>query len=540
MSTRTRSPATCTVPCTSATVAAGAAVLGAPAIVRAQSTRVLRFVPEADVVIFDPVVTPSWQTRDYAYLVYDTLFGMDDQYRPQPQMLEGYNVDKDGLLWTLTLREGLKFHDGEPVRAQDAAPSIRRWGARDSFGQALMTATGEIRATNDRTVTIRLKKPFPLLPNALGKTMAYPCMVMPERVASTDPFKAFTETVGSGPYRFLQSERVAGSRLVFERFRDYVPRKGGTPQMTAGPKVAHFDRIEWTIMQDTATAAAALQRGEIDWLQTPHTDLIPVLRKNKNIEVRVILPTGVIAYMRFNHLTPPFNNPAIRRAMFGAVTQSDYMIAINGPDRTLWRENVGYFVPGSPFATPAGMERLTGKRDYNKVKQDLAAAGYKGEKVVMLVAVDIPYLKIMGEVTADLFKRIGMNLDYQAIDWTTVVQRRIKMDPAEQGGWNVFCIYDSGFNQLDPASHALLRGNGKQAQFGWPSSPRIEELRDAWFQAATLEEQKVIARRIQMQAFEDVPYIPLGQSIPPTAYRNYLTGVLEGHPFFWNVRRTST
>ena len=146
--------------------------------------------------------------------------------------------------------------------------------------------------------------------------------------------------------------------------------------------------------------------------------------------------------------------------------------------------------------------------------------------------------ELMGEVTADLFKRIGMNLDYQAIDWTTVVQRRIKMDPAEQGGWNVFCIYDSGFNQLDPASHALLRGNGKQAQFGWPSSPRIEELRDAWFQAATLEEQKVIARRIQMQAFEDVPYIPLGQSVPPTAYRRNLTGVLNGQPFFWNVRKT--
>lgn len=523
-----------------AAVAAGSAVLGAPAIVRAQSTRVLRFVPEADVVIFDPVVTPSWQTRDYAYLVYDTLFGMDDQYRPQPQMLEGYNVDQDGLLWTLTLREGLKFHDGEPVRAQDAAPSIRRWGARDSFGQALMAATGEIRATNDRTVTIRLKKPFPLLPNALGKTMAYPCMVMPERVASTDPFKAFTETVGSGPYRFLQSERVAGSRLVFERFRDYVPRKGGTPQMTAGPKVAHFDRIEWTIMQDTATAAAALQRGEIDWLQTPHTDLVPVLKANKNIVVRTILPTGLIAYMRFNHLTPPFDNPGIRRALLGAVNQSDYMIAINGPDRSLWRDGVGYFAPGSPFASKAGMEQLTGKRDLARVRQELEKAGYKGEKVVMLVAVNVPYLKAMGEVTADLLKKVGMNVDYQATDWTSVVQRRMKTEPAEQGGWNLFCIYDNGANQLDPASHLLLRGNGKAAQFGWPTSAKTEALRDAWFDARSPAEQKKIAEQLQRQAFEDVPYIPLGQSIPPTAYRNYLTGVLEGHPFFWNVRRTST
>ena len=154
----------------------------------------------------------------------------------------------DGLTWTLTLREGLRFHDGEPVRAQDAAASIRRWGARDAFGQALMAAAHEVSATDDRTVTIRLKKPFPLLPNALGKTMAYPCMVMPERVAKSDAFKAITETVGSGPYRFVANERVAGARLVFERFQGYVPRKSGTPQLTSGPKVANFDRIEWTIM----------------------------------------------------------------------------------------------------------------------------------------------------------------------------------------------------------------------------------------------------------------------------------------------------
>ena len=520
-----------------ATGVAGAAALAAPAIVKGQSARVLRFVPEADVVIFDPIVTPSWQTRDHSFLVYDTLFGLDDKYQPQPQMLEGYNVSADGLTWTLTLREGLRFHDNEPVRAQDAAASIRRWGVRDSFGQALMAAANEVSATNDRTVTVRLKKPFPLLPNALAKTMVYPCMVMPERLAKLDAFKAVPEIVGSGPYRFVQNERVPGARLVYERFAGYVPRKDGAPSMSAGPKVTHFDRIEWSIIQDSATAAAALQRGEIDWLQTPHSDLIPVLRKNKNIEVQVILPTGVIAYMRFNQLTPPFNNPAIRRALFGAVTQSDYMIAINGPDKSLWREGVGYYVPGSPFETKAGMEKLTGKRDLAKVRKDLEAAGYKGEKVVMLVAVDIPYLKIMGEVTADLFKRIGMNLDYQALDWTTLVQRRIKMDPSEQGGWNLFCIYDSGFNQLDPASHALLRGNGKAAQFGWPTSEKIEQLRNAWFDAKTEGERKKIAEQIQLQAFEDVPYIPLGQSVPPTAYRRNLTGVLHGQPFFWNVRK---
>lgn len=518
--------------------AAAAAVVGAPGILRAQTKAgVLKFVPEADVVIFDPVTTPSWQTRDYAYLVYDTLYGMDDKNQPQPQMVEGHNVSKDGLTWTLTLREGLKFHDGEPVRARDVVPSIQRWGRRDAFGQALMAATNEITAKSDRVVELRLKKAFPLLPAALGKTMAYPCMVMPERVAKSDPFKAITETVGSGPYRFVASERVAGSRLVFEKFAGYEPRKSGKAEQTAGPKAAHFDRVEWTIMQDTATAAAALQRGEIDWLQTPNNDLLPVLRGNKSIVVRTILPTGLIAYMRFNHLVPPFNNPAIRRALLGMVEQRNYMIAINGIDKSLWRDGVGYFAPTSPYASSAGMEKLTSRRDYARVKTELEKAGYKGEKVVMLVASNIPYLRAMGEVSNDLFKRVGLNVDYVSTDWTTVVQRRQKMEPAEQGGWNIFCIYDNGANEMDPASHLLLRGNGKDAQFGWPTMPKIEELRAAWFEAKSMAEQKKICEQIQLQAFEDVPYIPLGQSIPPTAYRNSLSGILNGHPFFWNVRR---
>ena len=519
-------------------LATGAAVMAAPAILRAQTkASVLKFVPEADVVIFDPVTTPSWQTRDYAYLVYDTLYGMDDRNQPQAQMVEGANTSSDGLTWTLTLREGLRFHDNEPVRAHDVVPSIRRWGVRDAFGQALMAATNEISAKSDRVVEIRLKKPFPLLPSALGKTMAYPCMVMPERVAKSDPFKAITETVGSGPYRFLANERVPGARLVFERFAGYQPRRSGKAEQTAGPKVAHFDRVEWTVMQDTATAAAALQRGEIDWLQTPNNDLIGTLRANRNIVVRTILPTGLIAYMRFNHMTPPFDNPSIRRALLGAIEQRDYMIAINGTDKNLWRDGIGYFAPTSPYASKAGMEKLTGKRDLAKVKSDLQKAGYKGEKVVMLVAVNIPYLKMMGEVSNDVFKKIGLNVDYVATDWTSVVQRRQKMDPAESGGWNIFCIYDNGANELDPASHLLLRGNGKSAQFGWPVMPKIEQLRDAWFDAGTLGEQKRICEQMQLQAFEDVPYIPLGQSIPPTAYRNSLGGILNGHPFFWNVRR---
>lgn len=518
-------------------LAGTAACLALPAIVRAESSRVIKFVPDADVTIFDPVVSPSWQTRDHAYLVYDTLFGVDDNFQPHPQMVEGFVVENDGLLWKLTLREGLKFHNGEPVLARDAAASVRRWAVRDAFGQALAAAANEIVASGDRVIEIRLKRPFPLLPDALGKPMASMCPIMPERLASSDPFKAITDPIGSGPYKYVAAERIPGARIVYERFADYVPRKDGVPQFTSGPKVVNMDRIEWSIIQDSATAAAALERGEIDWLQTPNADLLSRLRANKDLTLRSITPLGLIAYLRFNHLHPPFDNPAIRRAIVGAVTQSDYLIALNGPDKSLWKDGVGFFPPGSPLANDAGIEKLMGKRDLAKVKKDLEAAGYKGEKIALMGAVDVSYTKIMGDVTADLFSRIGLNVDYQTIDWSTLSSRRAKMDPPSAGGWNAYAIYDNGSNQVNPASHLLLRGNGKSATFGWPTSPKIESLRDAWFQAKSLDEQKKLAVQIQLQAFEDVPYVPLGQSIPITGYRSNLTGVLNGQPVFWNVKR---
>ena len=518
-------------------LAASAAALAAPRLARSANASTIRFVPEADVVLLDPVVTPAAQTREHAYLVYDTLYGLDDQFRPQPQMVAGAVTENDGKLWKLTLRDGLMFHDGTEVLARDCAASIRRWGARDAFGQALMAAADEVSFADDRVITVRLKRPFPLLPDALAKPMASMCPMMPERLAASDPYKAVTDPTGSGPYRFVADERVPGARLVYQRFAGYVPRENGTPSTTAGPKRPTMERVEWAIIPDNPTAVAALQRGEVDWVQTPAPDLLSLLRRDPGVTVRVTAETGLLAYMRFNQKLPPFDNPAIRRALIGAVSQADYMTAVNGEDRQLWRDGIGYFCPGTPLASDAGMGALTGPRDYDRVRRDLAAAGYKGERVAMMVASDVLYLKLMGDVTADVFRKVGLNLDYQSIDWTTLVQRRIKKDPLEQGGWNLYCINDNGINQINPAGHLWLRGNGDQGPPGWAVSPRIEALRNEWFAAENEAAQQEVARKMQLQAFEDVPYIPLGQSIAPTAYRSDITGVLNGQPTFWNVRR---
>lgn len=508
------------------------AALAAPAIARGEQASVLKFVPQADLAVLDPVWTTTYQTRDHGFLVFDTLFGLDSQYKPQPQMAEGATTDDGGKTWRITLRPRLIFHDNTKVLARDCVASIRRWGARDAYGQALLAATDELGAPDDTTIQFRLKYQFPLLPDALAKTPPSMCPIMPERLAVTDPYKQVTEMVGSGPYRYKPDERVAGSRVVYERNAQYVPRASGTPDATAGPKIAHFERIEWHIIADPSTVAGALQTGEVDWWLTPNTDLLPLLKQQRRLKVETVNPTGTIATLRFNHLSVPFNNAALRRAVLGAIDQSDYMVGAVGTDETLWRDKVGVFCPDTPFATDVGMDVLTSKRDLAKVKRDVEAAGYQGEKAVVLLPSDIPWSKAAAEITADWLHKVGINVDLQAMDWGTLVQRR-----AKQEGWSIFHTGWSGLDMMNPAGHVYLRGNGKAATVGWPSSPKIEELRDAWFRAPDFATQKALCDKLQLQAFQDVPYIPLGQFFIPTAYQANLSGMLQGSPVFWNIRR---
>jgi len=521
-------------------MAASAAALTAPAIARAQPSRVLKFIPQSDLAVLDPVWTTAYVTRNHGYLVFDTLYGQtgpEKGFKTTPQMLAGHNVEDDGKIWKLTLRDGLMFHDGQCVLARDCVASIRRWSARDALGQALMQRTDELSAADDRTVVFRLKRPFPLLPDALGKVARNMCAIMPERLASTDPFKQVTEIVGSGLFRFKADERVQGSRFVYERFQGYKPREDGQSDWTAGPKVAHFERVEWHIIPDAATAAAALQSGEVDWWEVPTADLLPLLKRGGRIKVALTDPTGNCGFLRPNHLFPPFDNPAVRRALLGAIDQSEFVTAAMGTDPSLWHVPCGYFAPSSPLASDAGMAALTGKRDYAKVKRDLQAAGYKGETVALMVPQDFPWIKAVSDMAADMMKRVGMNVDYQAVDWGTVVQRRASKNPPAQGGWNALCTGFAGLDFSTPATNLPLRGNDGQAWFGWPTSPRIEELRNAWFDTPDPMAQKQLAAQIQAQAFEDVPYYPVTLLYFPTAYRADLADIPNGIPAFWSVRR---
>lgn len=280
----------------------GAAALATPALAQGSASRVLKFIPQADLTVLDPVWTTAYVTRNHGLAVFDTLYGVDAHFKAQPQMVAGHVVENEGKEWRLTLRPGLKFHDGTPVLARDCVASIARWGKRDAMGQTLMGYTDELSALDDTTIKFRLKKPFTLLPDALGKVGSSICAIMPERLAKTDPFTQVTEMVGSGPFRFKADERVVGARVVYEKFADYVPREGGEPQWTSGPKRVFVDRVEWTVIPDQATAASAMQTGEMDWWEQPPADLVPTLAGLKTI---INDPTGLIGTLRMNQLLPP-------------------------------------------------------------------------------------------------------------------------------------------------------------------------------------------------------------------------------------------
>jgi peptide/nickel transport system substrate-binding protein len=521
--------------------AAGAGLatsLAAPPPVRAQSATTLRFTPQQDLVTLDPVTTTAYISRNHGYMVFDTLYGMNADFQATPQMVDGHRVEDDGLRWDLTLREGLWWHDGEKVLARDCVASIRRWAKRDPFGASLMEAIDELSAPDDRTIRFRLKRPFPLLPIALGKASVPVCAMMPERLAMTDPFRQVPELIGSGPFRFKADERVPGSLNVYTKFEKYVPRRDGTLSWTSGPKRVHFDRVEWRSMPDPATATSALIAGEQDWQEYAYHDQLPLIRRARNVQLRVLDRTGFVCMVRMNHTQPPFNSRAVRQALWHALDQTACMQAVVGPAETsLYHVPLGVFAPGTPMASEAGLDVLTGPRDPAKAREALRAAGYRGEPVVLMVPSNSAVLMALGAVFEDMLKRCGMTVEVYAVEFNAMLQRRNRRGPVSEGGWSLFVTNWSGSDWLNPAGHIALRGNGDAGYAGWASMPRIEELREAWFRAPDLASQQAICREMQEEAMREVAYYPLGQYLQPTAWRSSLTGVLDGFATFWNVRR---
>jgi peptide/nickel transport system substrate-binding protein len=496
----------------------------------------LRVVNAQSLSSLDPIWTTAPGTREYGFLTFDQLVAVDANYVPKPQMAEGWTVSDDGRAYAFTLREGLKFHDNAPVRAVDCIASIQRWGKRDSFGQLLMPYVDSMAAADDRRFTIRLTQPFPLLPAALGKSSSAACLIMPERMAETDPGTQVTAAIGSGPFRFVREEWVPGSKAVWERFEGYVPRSE-PPSGLAGGRVPAVKRIEWSQITDASTALSALQAGEQDYWLVPPADLLPLLSGNADITVGQRLSTDTCFMLQPNHQQPPFDNPAARHALAAAIDQMAIMRSIAGERPQDAHAARSFYDRTSPLYTEAGSEVLA-KPSIDRAKQMLAASGYKGEKVVLLSGAEAPASNL-GQIIEDLLRRIGMNVTLTTLDFASMIQRRTNRGPIDKGGWSLFVTGWTGSDLIDPAVHPMLRGAGFEGYPGWCDAPEIERLRKAWVLAPEAE-QKAIAEQIQVEAFRVLPYIPLGGTVPSSAWRKQVTGVFKApYGVYWTVGKSA-
>jgi peptide/nickel transport system substrate-binding protein len=518
------------------------ALATAPAIVlpvgaaAESSDKTLRFIPQADLRVLDPIWTTAYITTNHGYMVYDTLFALDSDLNPQPQMVDKFSVSDDKLKYTFTLRDGLKWHDGPPVRPLDCVASIQRWGKRDPLGQKLTEMVSDYRVIDDKSFTLTLKAPFPLMLYGLAKLTSNTPFMMPKRLAETDAFRQVTDATGSGPFKFVENEWVPGHKAVYIKNTDYVPRQE-PPSYAAGGKVVKVDRVEWLYLPDPMIASAALNVGEADWYEAPPQDLLPMFTSNDAVIVANIDPLGNQGILRFNHLQPPFNNVKMRQAVLHLVNQKEYMTAV-ASDAMYWKVCPSVFPCGSPMASDAGAEGLFQQSDFDKARRLIKEAGYNGEKIIVLTATDQPHVHNQALLTTELLKWAGLNVQLDASDWGTLITRRASKEPVEKGGWSIFHTWFNAPDVLNPAISVPLSADGDAAWFGWPKDDKLEELRAAWGNAVDLEMQQRIAAEVQKEAFQSVPYVPTGQFQLPTVYRRNLEGVIASPViFFWNIEK---
>jgi peptide/nickel transport system substrate-binding protein len=499
--------------------------------------KTLSVVMHSDLRVIDPIYTTAYIARDHGYMVYDTLLATDSHQQIRPQMAD-WKISDDKLTYTFTLRDGLKWHDGQPVTAEDCVLSMKRWSARDAMGQKLMDFTASLEATDAKTITLKLREPYAYVLESLAKPSAMAPFMMPKRLAETSPDKPIPEQIGSGPFKFVAAEFQPGIRAVYVKNTDYVPRSE-SPDGFAGGKVVKVDRVEWITMADAQTALNALYSGDIDFVEVPQWDMLPVLEKDPRLVVHTLNELGRQTVGRMNFLHPPFNNVKIRRAALLALRQKDILEASVGSPK-YYRICGALFGCGMPLESDVGAETLVQGNGMAHAKKLLAESGYDGIPVVIMAPTDLVAGRTQPIVAAQLLREAGFKVDVQAMDWQTLVTRRTSQKPPKEGGWNMFFTNIDLADIANPITYLQINAKGtKGGWFGWPEDSNMEELRDAYARAQSLHEQKELATEIQARNYDQVISIPLGQYKIVSVWRKEISGLLDvpAPPIFWNVEK---
>jgi len=512
--------------------ASAAGLLGAAAA----SAQTLKVAMGSDVKILDPIWSTAYIQRDFGYMVWDVLFAMDDKFEVKPEMVETWDVSPDKLTWTFTLRDN-KWSNGEPVTSEDCIASIKRWGARDSMGQRMMASVAGFEAVDARTFRMKMKEPYGLVLQSLGKASSSAPFMMPKKTAETLPTTQIKveDVIGSGPFVFKADEWKPGEKVVFTRNTVSKPR-AEPPSGLAGGKVARVDRVEWIWIPDAQTQVNALQNGEIDVIQAPPHDLLPILSTDKNVKLFDSNPLGSQYEFRFNTLLKPFDNPKIRHAAMVAFGQEEFLKATIG-DPKYYKVCKAPFVCGTPLGSDDGMMEVL-NQDAAKARALLKEAGYDGTPVVLMQATDIAAMTNLAPVAKAQLEAAGFKVEVQAMDWQTLVTRRAKKDPADKGGWNALFTYSGAADILNPVMANLFNASCDKATYGWPCDAEIERLRDAFAKETDPAKQKQIAMDLQKHWVEAPTFVNLGQLYQPSALRTNIDGMMAAPAtVLWNITK---
>ncbi len=493
----------------------------------------LRVRPASDIATFDPMLGTDWMARNFAYMVYDTLFALDERFTVQPQMVDRYDTTPDGLRWTFHLRPGLRFSDGLAVTSDDVLASLARWSQADSLGQQLTRHGAHWARIEDDSFTLTLASPFPGVLAALAKPGAPVPVIMPARLlAATPPGRAVGESIGSGPFIFRRTSWIPGALLEFTRSPTYEPRAEPASGLAGGKRVG-FDTIAWHIISDPQTALNALTHSELDIVEDLPPDLLGAARAIPGLRVSREDSVGVLAQIRLNSLRPPFDDQAARAALLAAIDGPALLTAISD-DSELGAACRSFYACTSPYRSSTGMPSI----DLAAARTLLRASRYDGTPVVLLDPADNPMLHPLVLAADATLRQIGFTTRLDTVDWPALVHRRASRMPVEQGGWSLFLSAPSGLDVMDPANHLALRSDCDQAWFGWPCDALTEELRAAFAGATASSERQFLAEQTHRRAAETVPFIPIGMIYQMRAIRADLDGLLAPPAqVYWNVRQ---
>jgi peptide/nickel transport system substrate-binding protein len=515
-----------------ASVAALAAAFAAPFA----SAQTLKVVMHSDLKVLDPIWSGAYIVRNHGYMLYDTLFAMDEQFQIKPQMVDTWSTSDDGLTWTFKLRDGLEWHDGTPVTAEDCIASLKRWAVRDSMGLKLSQSLQDYKVVDPKTFQLVFKEKFGPVLESLGKPSVVVPFMMPKRIAETDPYKQIEDYTGSGPFILKKDEWKPGEKTVYLKNPKYKPRPEPASGL-AGGKVVNLDRVEWVWIQDTETQVNALLKGEIDMIESVNYDTLPVLEKDKS--VRVIKGQTSNQYVfRMNWLIPPFNNVKIRQAAMVALSQEEFLQANIG-DKRFYKVCKALFTCDTPLASEVGMENFL-NGNAQKAREMLKEAGYDGMVIVMPQPTDLNVIKQLPIVAKAQLERAGFKVEVQATDWTTMVNRLVtKKGPPSEGGWNSFATSWTQVDILDPLMTPYLAATCDKARAGWPCDEKMEALRDKYVRAATPAEKKAAAEEVQRHFAEIVTHVPLGEWVGVSAVRSNIETRPVPPPVtaFWGVTK---